>query len=447
MTILTSLQDCVLPESPSKPQVSGKLVRVVGLTLEAVGCKAAVGSVCRIETLDGYLEAEVVGFAGDKLYLMPSEELKGVVPGASVTPVGSHSDFPYGMNLLGRVIDGMGQPLDGLGPIIKDRRNHFIPTRMNPLARKPIHEPMDVGVRVINSVITVGKGQRMGLFAGSGVGKSVLLGMMTRGSSADVTVVGLIGERGREVKEFIDDILGPEGRARSVVVAAPADASPLMRLKGCETSLAIAEYFREQGKNVLLLMDSLTRYAQAQREIALAIGEPPATKGYPPSVFARLPALVERAGNGNERQGSITAFFTVLTEGDDLQDPIADSARAILDGHIVLSRQLADSGHYPAIDVEKSISRVMPMVTTEEHMVMARTIKQTYSLYEQNKDLISIGAYQKGADPRIDTAIKLKPIIDKFLQQRMKESIPYEKSVTDLKQVVMAILQDAQAQQ
>lgn len=444
MSILDSLQNCVIPESPVKPQVSGKLVRVVGLTLEAVGCRAAVGSLCRIETLDGYLEAEVVGFSGDKLYLMPSEELRGVVPGATVTPIGNQSDFPYGPQLLGRVIDGIGQPIDGLGPLIKDRRNRFVPRRMNPLARKPISEPMDVGVRAINAVITVGQGQRMGLFAGSGVGKSVLLGMMTRGSTADVTVVGLIGERGREVKEFIEDILGKEGRARSVVVAAPADASPLMRLKGCETSLAIAEYFRDQGKNVLLLMDSLTRYAQAQREIALAIGEPPATKGYPPSVFARLPALVERAGNGSEKQGSITAFFTVLTEGDDLQDPIADASRAILDGHIVLSRALADSGHYPAIDVEKSISRVMPLVTNEEHMLMARTIKQCYSLYEQNRDLIAIGAYQQGADPRIDQAIRVKPFIDQFLQQKMREVIPYKKSVADLKQIATAILKDAQ---
>lgn len=444
MSILDSLQNCIIPESPAKPQVSGKLVRVVGLTLEAVGCRAAVGSLCRIETLYGYLEAEVVGFAGDKLYLMPSEELKGVVPGATVTPIGNQSDFPYGPQLLGRVIDGIGQPIDGLGPLIKDRRNRFVPRRMNPLARKPISEPMDVGVRAINAVITVGQGQRMGLFAGSGVGKSVLLGMMTRGSTADVTVVGLIGERGREVKEFIEDILGKEGRARSVVVAAPADASPLMRLKGCETSLAIAEYFRDQGKNVLLLMDSLTRYAQAQREIALAIGEPPATKGYPPSVFARLPALVERAGNGSAEQGSITAFFTVLTEGDDLQDPIADASRAILDGHIVLSRSLADSGHYPAIDVEKSISRVMPMVTDDEHMLMARAIKQCYSLYEQNRDLIAIGAYQQGADPRIDQAIRVKPFIDQFLQQKMREVIPYKKSVSDLKQIASAILKDSQ---
>ena len=439
MTLLKRLQAYKVQESSPQCPVAGKLTRVVGLTLEAIGCRAAVGSLCKIETLDGYLEAEVVGFASDKLYLMPSEQLKGMVPGAKVTPIGEEHGVPVGMELLGRVIDGVGTPLDGLGEIITANSARFVSRRLNPLARKPISAPMDVGVRAINALLTVGEGQRMGLFAGSGVGKSVLLGMMTRGTTADVVVVGLIGERGREVKEFIEDILGEEGRARSVVVAAPADASPLMRLKGCETALAIAEYFRDQGLNVLLLMDSLTRYAQAQREIALAIGEPPATKGYPPSVFAKLPALVERAGNGAEGQGSITAFFTVLTEGDDLQDPIADAARAILDGHIVLSRELADSGHYPAIDIEKSISRVMPMVTSEEHLSMARLIKQNYSLYQQNRDLITIGAYQRGADHRLDQAIAVRPVLDQFLQQRMKEVIPYDTCLEQLQQVASAL--------
>ena len=439
MTLLKRLQAYKVQESSPQCPVAGKLTRVVGLTLEAIGCRAAVGSLCKIETLDGYLEAEVVGFASDKLYLMPSEQLKGVVPGAKVTPIGEEHGVPVGMELLGRVIDGVGTPLDGLGDIITANSARFVSRRLNPLARKPISAPMDVGVRAINALLTVGEGQRMGLFAGSGVGKSVLLGMMTRGTTADVVVVGLIGERGREVKEFIEDILGEEGRARSVVVAAPADASPLMRLKGCETALAIAEYFRDQGLNVLLLMDSLTRYAQAQREIALAIGEPPATKGYPPSVCAKLPALVERAGNGAEGQGSITAFFTVLTEGDDLQDPIADAARAILDGHIVLSRELADSGHYPAIDIEKSISRVMPMVTSEEHLSMARLIKQNYSLYQQNRDLITIGAYQRGADHRLDQAIAVRPVLDQFLQQRMKEVIPYDTCLEQLQQVASAL--------
>ncbi|MGO4998512.1 flagellar protein export ATPase FliI [Oceanisphaera sp. W20_SRM_FM3] len=411
---------------------SGKLTRVVGLTLEAVGCTAAVGSLCKIQTLFGDMDAEVVGFSDDKLFLMPSESLKGVIPGARVTPVGQGEGVPVGMELLGRVIDGIGQPLDGLGPIVTSKTADFTAQRLNPMARKPIREVMDVGVRAINALITVGQGQRMGLFAGSGVGKSVLLGMMTRGAKADVVVVGLIGERGREVKEFIDEILGVEGRARAVVVAAPADSSPLMRLKGCETALTLAEYFRDQNLNVLLLMDSLTRYAQAQREIALAVGEPPASKGYPPSVFARLPALVERAGNGGEGQGSITAFFTVLTEGDDLQDPIADASRAILDGHIVLSRQLADSGHYPAIDIEKSISRVMTAVTTQEHQQQARAVKQAYALYQQNHDLINLGAYQSGADPRIDMAIMIRPRLEHFLTQSMTDVVEMPMCLADL---------------
>ncbi|CAM2955877.1 flagellar protein export ATPase FliI [Moritella viscosa] len=423
--LLTRLQQLNTDSLANKPTVAGKLTRVVGLTLEAVGCRAAIGSLCSVETDNGLMDAEVVGFDGDKLFLMPSEQVTGIIPGAKVTPLNETQGIPVGMELLGRVLDGVGKPIDGKGELITGQTTSFTAKRINPLARKKISQPLDVGVKAINAMLTVGQGQRMGLFAGSGVGKSVLLGMMTRGSTADVVIVGLIGERGREVKEFIEEILGEEGRARSVVVAAPADASPLMRLKGCETSLALAEYFRDQGLNVLLLMDSLTRFAQAQREIALAVGEPPATKGYPPSVFAKLPQLVERAGNGSDEQGSITAFFTVLTEGDDLQDPIADASRAILDGHIVLSRELTDAGHYPAIDIEKSISRVMPMVTTDFHQAAARGFKQAYSLYQQNKDLVSIGAYSQGADAKIDRAIRLKPAMDQFLQQGMKEVIPF----------------------
>ena len=419
-------------ESITHPVVAGKLVRVVGLTLEAIGCSAAVGSMCKVETNDGYIDAEVVGFSNDRLFLMPSERLTGVLPGAKVIPQTTEIGIPVGMELLGRVLDGMGNPIVGKGEVKTNSMSGYSNTRINPLSRKAIKQPLDTGIKAINALLTVGQGQRMGLFAGSGVGKSVLLGMMTRGTNADVVVVGLIGERGREVKEFIEEILGEEGRARAVVIAAPADASPLMRLKGCETSLTIAEYFRDQGMNVLLLMDSLTRFAQAQREIALAIGEPPATKGYPPSVFAKLPALVERAGNGNDNQGSISAFFTVLTEGDDLQDPIADASRAILDGHIVLSRPLADSGHFPAIDVSKSISRVMPMVTSDEHQTLARVLKQAYSLYEENKELITIGAYSRGSDPRIDKAILIKPRLDHFLQQGMKDSISYNDCLTQL---------------
>ena len=414
----------------SPPVVAaGKLVRGIGLTLEAVGCQLPVGSQCLVQTIEGEIEAEVVGFGDDITYLMPTEAVRGIVPGSRVMPLNRQSGLPVGMGLLGRVVDGNGQPLDGLGEINAEARVPTTRPPMNPLIRRPINTPMDVGVRAINALNTVGVGQRMGLFAGSGVGKSVLLGMMTRGCEADVVVVGLVGERGREVKEFIHEILTEEERQRAVVVAAPADTSPLMRLKGCETAVTIAEYFRDKGMKVLLLIDSLTRYAMAQREIALAVGEPPATKGYPPSVFARLPALVERAGNGSERQGSITAFYTVLTEGDDLQDPIADAARAILDGHVVLSRTLADSGHYPAIDIEASISRVMPMVVSEEHQLMARRIRQVYSNYKQNQDLISIGAYAKGSDPRIDLAIRAEPAINALLQQEMKQVIPYDESL------------------
>ena len=414
----------------SPPVVAaGKLVRGIGLTLEALGCQLPVGSQCLVQTIEGEIEAEVVGFGDDITYLMPTEAVRGIVPGSRVMPLNRQSGLPVGMGLLGRVVDGNGQPLDGLGEINAEARAPTTRPPMNPLIRRPINTPMDVGVRAINALNTVGVGQRMGLFAGSGVGKSVLLGMMTRGCEADVVVVGLVGERGREVKEFIHEILTEEERQRAVVVAAPADTSPLMRLKGCETAVTIAEYFRDKGMKVLLLIDSLTRYAMAQREIALAVGEPPATKGYPPSVFARLPALVERAGNGSERQGSITAFYTVLTEGDDLQDPIADAARAILDGHVVLSRTLADSGHYPAIDIEASISRVMPMVVSEEHQLMARRIRQVYSNYKQNQDLISIGAYAKGSDPRIDLAIRAEPAINALLQQGMKQVIPYDESL------------------
>ena len=421
---------------PPTLAVAGILTRVVGLTLESKGLRAPVGSQCKIETMNGFVDAEIVGFNDQTLYLMPNDHISGVLPGARVIPQLNDTGLPVGMSLLGRVVDGLGRPLDGLGKINAEHYLKFAQKPINPLSRRPISQPMDVGVRAINSVITVGQGQRMGLFAGSGVGKSVLLGMMTRGSEADVIVVGLVGERGREVKEFIEEILGVEGRKRSVVVAAPADSSPLMRLKGCESAVTIAEYFRDQGLNVLLLLDSVTRYAMAQREIALAVGEPPATKGYPPSVFAKLPALVERAGNGGEGQGSITAFFTVLSEGDDMQDPIADAARAILDGHIVLSRELADSGHYPAIDIEKSISRVMPQVVSETHMQQARVLKQVYSMYQQNKDMITLGAYQKGTDQMLDQAINMMPRVNAFLQQGMRDVISYDDGLQGLAQLL-----------
>jgi flagellum-specific ATP synthase len=337
-----------------------------------------------------------------------------------------------GHKLLGRIVDGACRPLDGLGPIEAEASVRLTGTPINPLLRQPITQSLDVGVRAINGLLTVGRGQRVGLFSGSGVGKSVLLGMMARYTAADVIVVGLIGERGREVKEFIERILGREGLARSVVVATPADYPPLMRLHGAWLATAIAEFFRDRGKNVLLIMDSLTRFAQAQREIALAIGEAPATKGYPPSVFARLPQLVERAGNGVAGEGSITAFYTVLAEGDDQNDPIVDAARAVLDGHIVLARRIADGGRYPAIDVEASVSRVMHDIVPEAQFELARRFRQITALYEHNRDLITIGAYQRGSDPRIDGAIARWPQIESYLRQDMRERVSLPSSTSQL---------------
>ena len=424
-------------EQTPAPAVEGSLTRMVGLTLEAIGCQASIGDTCDVVANNGTrVESEVVGFSGERLYLMPTGDVHGLGPNARVIPRRGADTIPVGPKLLGRIIDGGANPLDGLGPLDCDDRVHLSGKPINPLARQPIHEPLDVGVRTINSLLTIGRGQRIGLFAGSGVGKSVLLGMMARYTSADVIVVGLIGERGREVKEFVERILGPQDRTRAVVVATPADHPPLMRLHGAWLCTAIAEYFRDQGKSVLLLMDSLTRFAQAQREIGLAIGEAPATKGYPPSVFAKLPQLVERAGNGAEGGGSITAFYTVLTEGDDQQDPIADSARAILDGHIVLSRRIAESGQYPAIDVEASISRVMQEIAPPDHILAARNFRQTLSLYQQNRDLISIGAYQRGSDPRVDNAITVWPRMQRFMQQDFRERVDFATSLTALKTVV-----------
>lgn len=424
-------------------RTSGRVVRATGLVLEAVGIKASLGSGCRIElTPPGapqpqYAEAEVVGFAGERIYLMPLIELHGLPPGARVFTLGDnphHSGrrFPLGSALLGRVLDGNGQPLDGKGPLLDVEYAPLANTPINPLARAPIDSQIDVGIRAINTLLSVGRGQRMGLFAGSGVGKSVLLGMMARYTAADVIVVGLIGERGREVQDFINNILGEEGLRRSVVVAAPADTSPLQRLQGASYATRLAEHFRDTGLNVLLIMDSLTRYAMAQREIALAIGEPPATKGYPPSVFAKLPALVERAGNGPKGSGSITGFYTVLTEGDDQQDPIADSARAILDGHVVLSRTLAEAGHYPAIDIEASISRAMTAIVSDHHRNDAQQFKQLFSRYQRNRDLISVGAYSPGHDLQLDRAVKAFPKLESFLQQSIDECAPIDDSLRAL---------------
>ena len=424
-------------EQTPPPPVEGSLTRMVGLTLEATGCQASIGDYCDVITGDGArVESEVVGFAGDRLYLMPTGDIQGLGPSARVIPRQRAGTVRVGPQLLGRIVDGGCNPLDGLGPLECEERVRLTGKPINPLSRKPIEEPLDVGIRAINSLLTIGRGQRVGLFAGSGVGKSVLLGMMARYTNADIIVVGLIGERGREVKEFVERILGPKDRKRAVVVAAPADNPPLMRLHGAWLATAIAEYFRDQGLNVLLLMDSVTRFAQAQREIGLAIGEAPATKGYPPSVFARLPQLVERAGNGAEGSGSITAFYTVLTEGDDTNDPVADAARAILDGHIVLSRRIAESGHYPAIDIEASVSRAMHEISTGAQMQVARQFRQTLATYQQHRDLIAVGAYQRGSDPRVDNAITLWPRMQKFLQQDIRERVDFAASLTALQNVL-----------
>lgn len=435
----------------------GHLTRVSGLVLEVSGLKLPLGSACLIYPNEGKaIEAEVVGFSEDKLFVMPSDATFNLAPGAKVVAFQNPSpplilgknnsihepsttkQLPVGEQLLGRVIDGMGRPLDHLGALLTEETRPLSSKPFNPMARAPINLPLDVGVRAINALLTVGRGQRMGLFAGSGVGKSVLLGMMARYTSAEIIIVGLIGERGREVKEFIEDILGLEGRKRAIVVAAPADNGPLMRLAGAAYATTLAEYFRDQGKHVLLIMDSLTRYAMAQREIALAIGEPPATRGYPPSVFAKLPALVERAGNGVEGGGSITAFYTVLAEGDDQQDPIADSARAILDGHIVLNRMLADSGHYPAIDIEQSISRAMVNLITPEHLDLIRKFKVLFSRYQRSRDLLAVGAYTPGSDPVLDQAVNLYPKMENFLQQKMAEKSSFEESQTALEKIFSA---------
>jgi flagellum-specific ATP synthase len=435
----------------------GLLVRVAGLVLEAAGIRVPVGSVCEVRMAgQPPVLAEVVGFNGDRAYLMPTGDVHGLASGARVIPrptpvvpmkLGASKHpwrrgedrtlhLPVGDGLLGRVIDSHGHPMDRKGPLAQVHNEPLIRRPINAMDREPVRRPLDTGVRAINAMLTIGRGQRIGLFAGTGVGKSVLLGMMARYTEADVIVVGLIGERGREVKEFIEDILGDEGLRRAVVVAAPADAPPLVRMQGANYATAIAEHFRDRGQNVLLLMDSLTRYAMAQREIALAIGEPPATKGYPPSCFAKLPQLVERSGNGVAGGGSITAFYTVLSEGDDPNDPIADAARGILDGHIVLSRDLAEAGHYPAIDIEKSISRVMTNVAKSEHVEAARRFKQLHARHNKARDLIQLGAYAPGHDAELDTAVRLHTTMRGLLQQDMHEPATLDASLKRLRAVM-----------
>ena len=436
--LMTNLAD-KLSQSLSQIQVQrassqGVLTRVVGLTLEATGVNAPVGSYCDIISPNGStLVAEVVGFGDGKLLLMPFGSVQGIAAGFKVKPQSQTQSTAMSRSMLGRVLDGMGHPLDGGPDIVAEEHRSILGQSINPLKRRPIDQALDVGVRSINALLTVGCGQRLGLMAGSGVGKSVLMGMMTRFTQAEVIVIGLIGERGREVQEFVLDSLGEEGLARSVVVAAPGDTSPVTRLHAARLATTIAEFFRDQGKSVLLLMDSISRVAQAQREIGLAIGEPPTTKGYPPSVFTLIPNLMERAGNGHEDgQGAITAFYTVLAEGDDQQDPVVDAARSVLDGHIVLSRELAGAGHYPAIDINQSISRLAPALQGLGQKQAGQQLRQWLNSYAENKDLITVGAYQAGKNIVLDQALDKKLNMDRFLQQGMHDSCDMATSLDHL---------------
>ncbi|MCX2861706.1 flagellar protein export ATPase FliI [Paucibacter sp. PLA-PC-4] len=416
---------------------TGRLVGASGLLLESSGCALRTGQRCMIEGADGeWIAAQVVGFRDQVSYLMPFKKPDGLSTGARVLPAPESRSLMIGPSWLGRIVNGLGEPIDGLGRLGGEHPLPAQPPKVNPLKKTPVHEPLDVGVRAINSMLTLGRGQRVGLMAGSGVGKSVLLGLITRQTVADVVVVGLIGERGREVREFIDMSLGPAGLARAVVVVAPADESPLMRLRATELCHTIAAHYRDQGQHVLLLVDSLTRYAMARREVALALGEPPATRGYPPSVFSLLPELVESAGNGEHDRGSMSAIYTVLAEGDDQQDPVVDTARAILDGHIVLSRALAERGHYPAIDISQSISRCMALVAAKPHQQAARLLKQLASRYEQVRELMPLGAYVPGADPLTDRAVTLFPRIEAFLHQGVNEAAPLAETLQQLEELL-----------
>lgn len=418
--------------------IAGVITRITGMKLEATGLTAPMGTLCRIEVSETHLVyAEVIGFSDSATYLMAVQDTYGIKQGTAVVPLTKSNNVAVSMALLGRLLDATGSPIDHKGAIDADESYPIQGQHINPMERARIAEPLDVGIRVINSLLTVGKGQRIGIFAGSGVGKSVLLGMMTRFTRADVIVVGLIGERGREVKEFIEENLGKMGLERSVVVASPADTSPLLRVNGALLATTIAEYYRDQGLDVLLILDSLTRFAQAYREIALSTGEMPATKGFTASVFAKLSQLVERSGNGVNGHGSITAFYTVLVENNDHhQDPIADHARSILDGHIVLSSELADAGHYPAIDIEKSISRVMPVVVSKQQLQTATKFKQLYSSYQKNNELISIGMYQAGTNKLLDEAILKKDRMVKFMQQDTDEQADFSHSNQALDQLI-----------
>lgn len=413
-------------------RVNGKVTQVIGLTVESEGPDARIGDVCYIypQKSKEPLMAEVVGFRDNKVILMPLGELQAVGPGCDVVGTGKPLSVQVGHELLGKVLDGLGNPLDGshLPARMNQYSTHNIPS--NPLKRPRITEPISVGIRCIDGLLTIGKGQRIGIFAGSGVGKSTVLGMIARNTSADVNVIALIGERGREVMDFIDRDLGPEGLARSVVIVATSDQPALIRMKGAMIATSIAEYFRDRGKNVMLMMDSVTRYAMALREVGLAVGEPPATRGYTPSVFANLPKLLERSGTS--QKGSITAFYTVLVDGDDMNEPIADSVRGILDGHIVLDRRIANKGHYPAIDLLASISRLMKEIISEEHQEASENLKRLLSIYTESEDLINIGAYQKGSNPDIDRSIDAIQTIWNFMHQKTNEKINFEEAKEQL---------------
>ncbi|MBD2870739.1 flagellar protein export ATPase FliI [Paenibacillus arenilitoris] len=409
-------------------RVNGKVTQVIGLTVESEGPDASIGDVCFIYPSKGAkpIKAEVVGFKDNKVILMPLGELHAISPGCDVVGTGKPLSVQVGSELLGKVLDGLGNPLDG--SMLPRRMPHYSTHNepSNPLMRPRVVEPLGIGVRAIDGLLTVGRGQRVGIFAGSGVGKSTLLGMIARNTSADVNVIALIGERGREVLEFVEKDLGPEGLARSVVIVATSDQPALIRMKGALIATSIAEYFRDRGLDVMLMMDSVTRYAMALREVGLAIGEPPATRGYTPSVFAALPKLLERAGTGPT--GSITAFYTVLVDGDDMNEPIADAVRGILDGHIVLSRHLAHKGHFPAIDVLASVSRVMKEIVTEEQQDAANEMKKLLSIYKDSEDLINIGAYQKGSNAEIDTALQSIDAIHGFTKQKTNEKVSLEEA-------------------
>ncbi|WP_438446944.1 flagellar protein export ATPase FliI [Gorillibacterium sp. sgz5001074] len=406
--------------------VNGKVTQVIGLTVESEGPDASVGDVCHIYPYKSSkpLKAEVVGFKNNRVILMPLGELHSIGPGCEVVGTGKPLTVQVGHELLGKVLDGLGQPLDG--GFLPSRMSHYSTHNQpsNPLKRPRVLEPISVGIRAIDGLLTVGKGQRVGIFAGSGVGKSTLLGMIARNTSADVNVIALIGERGREVLDFIERDLGAEGLARSVVVVATSDQPALIRIKGALIATSIAEFFRDRGLNVMLMMDSVTRYAMAQREVGLAVGEPPATRGYTPSVFATLPKLLERSGTGPK--GSITAFYTVLVDGDDMNEPIADAVRGILDGHIVLNRNLANKGHFPAIDILASVSRVMKEIVPEEHQEAARFLQRLLSVYKDSEDLINIGAYQRGSNPEIDKSLQYIQAINDFTRQKVSEKIHFD---------------------